>query len=38
MVATTILYPTYDVDQSYCQGNIFHITLCLGQYLDITLW
>ena len=35
----TYLYPTYDVDQSYCQGNIFHIiALWLGQYLDIALW
>ena len=28
---------TYDVDQSYRQGNIFHIALWLGQYLDIAL-
>ena len=33
-----ILYPTYDVDQSYHQGNIFDIALWLGQYLDIALW
>ena len=32
------LYPTYDVDQSYRQGNILHIAMWLGQYLDITLW
>ena len=32
------LYLTYDIDQSYRQGNIFDIALWLGQYLDITLW
>ena len=30
-----LLYPTYDVHQSYHQGNIFHMALWLGQYLDI---
>ena len=30
-------YHTYNVDQSYRQGNIFHIALWLGQYLDIAL-
>ena len=29
---------TYDVDQSYRQGNIFHIALWVGQYLDIAPW
>ena len=33
-----ILYPTYDLDQSYCQGNILHIALWIGQYHDIALW
>ena len=32
------LYPTYDVDQSYRQGNICDIALWLGQYHDISLW
>ena len=33
------MYPTYDVDQSYHQGNniIFHVALWVGQYLDIAL-
>ena len=33
-----ILYPTYDVDQSYRQGSILDIALWLGQYHDIALW
>ena len=31
------LYPTYDVDQRYRQGNICDIALWLGQYHDIAL-
>ena len=38
IIIICILYPTYDVDQSYREGNIFHIALWLGQYLDIALW
>ena len=33
-----ILYPTYNVDQSYRRGNILDTTLWLGQYHDIALW
>ena len=34
-----MLYPTYDVDQSYHQCNIILDTaLRLGQYHDIALW
>ena len=36
------MYPTYDVDQRYRQGNIilynYDIALWLGQYHDIALW
>ena len=32
------LYPTYDIDQRYRQGNICDIALWLGQYHDIALW
>ena len=32
------LYPTYDVDQTYRQGNILDIALWLRQYHDIALW
>ena len=31
------LYPTYDVDQRYCQGYICDTALWLEQYHDIAL-
>ena len=38
VMTVAFLYPTYDIDQSYHQGNIFDTAMWLGQYLDIALW
>ena len=38
MTFISSLYPTYDVNQRYHQGNIGDVALWLVQYHDIALW